>query len=37
METISFEMTDVGYIMPGSVSLEFRCVRDSAPKSALKE
>jgi hypothetical protein len=32
LETVNFEMTDVGYIMPGKVLLRFRCVRESAPK-----
>jgi hypothetical protein len=32
LETVSFEMTDVGLFMPGSVSLQFRCVRNSTPK-----
>ena len=32
MEPVNFEMTDVGFIMPGSVSLQFRCVRNSTPK-----
>jgi len=32
METVKFEMTDVGFIVPGNVSLQFRCVRNSAVK-----
>ncbi|MDQ5986819.1 MAG: hypothetical protein CSYNP_02552 [Syntrophus sp. SKADARSKE-3] len=32
METVSFEISDVGMLTPGSVSLQFRCVRNVTTK-----
>ncbi len=32
LETVKLDMTNSGFARPASVSLEFRCVNDSAPK-----